>query len=48
VILNLAEGRGLLFPLFGMAFSAFSLWYLGRYAMECRFRPHILEAEATH
>ncbi len=48
VILSLAEGRSMLGPLFFAVFAAFSLWYLGRYSMECRFRPHILEAEGTH
>ncbi len=48
VILNLAEGRSMLGPLFFAVFAAFSLWYLGRYAMECRFRPHRLDAEGAH
>ncbi len=48
VILSLAEGRSMLGSLFLAVFAAFSLWYLGRYAMECRFRPHLLEAEGAH
>ena len=48
VILSLAEGRSMLGPLFFAVFAAFSLWYLGRYSMEGRFRPHILEAEGAH
>lgn len=48
VILSLAEGRSMLGPLFFAFFAAFSLWYLGRYSMECRFRPHLLEAEGAH
>ena len=48
VILSLAEGRSLLGPLFYTVFAGFSLWYLGRYAMERRFRPHLLDAEGAH